>query len=225
MRGVILDIDGTLLDSALAHARAWAEALEGIGIELPLSQIRERIGKGGDKLVPELTGADDDTPLGLHVSALKKRLFRSRYLPELAPLPGARDLIARMLRNRLRLVAASSAGGDEIGELLEAATLADLISDRVSKDDVSGPSKPDPDIVAAALARLGLPASEALMLGDTPYDIEAATKVGVPCVALLSGGWRDSDLAGARAVYDDPLDLLRHYGSSPLGAPGGAMGG
>jgi phosphoglycolate phosphatase-like HAD superfamily hydrolase len=115
----------------------------------------------------------------------------------------------------LKLVVASSAKEDELTPLLEKAGTADLIEKKTSSDDAEN-SKPDPDIVKAALDRSGLAPDEVVMLGDTPYDIEAASRAGVRAVALRSGGWKDRDLSGAIAAYDDPADLLAHYDSSPL---------
>jgi phosphoglycolate phosphatase-like HAD superfamily hydrolase len=121
------------------------------------------------------------------------------------------------MRDRgLKLAVASSAKKDELTPLLKVFGADDLIQDKTSSDDANN-SKPDPDIVHAALKQLGLPSEVAVMLGDTPYDVEAAAKAGVAVIAFRCGGWSDSDLAGALAVYADPADLLAHYDSSPLG--------
>jgi HAD superfamily hydrolase (TIGR01509 family) len=217
MHGVLLDLDGTLLDSNDAHAHAWAEAIEGSGSSLPFQMVRERIGKGGDKLLWELLGIQEQSPEGKHLSHLKKRIFHARYLSQLVAFPGSRELLVRMRQEGLRLVLATSSGKDELENLLNAASLGDLIEHRVTKDDVAGHSKPDPDIVEVAVRQSRLSPAELVMLGDTPFDIESARKVQVKTIAVRCGGWSDTSLAGAAAIYDGPADLLLHYDESPLG--------
>ena len=214
-RGVLIDIDGTLLDSNDAHAQAWVDALREGGRDVPFEQVRPLIGMGGDKVVPELTGFAEDDPDAEPFVASKKRHF-ARRLPTLRPFPGARALLERLRDQGLTLVIATSAGGDEAGKLLERAGVADLISEQTSKGDVES-SKPDPDIVCAALAKGGLDAGEVLMLGDTPYDVEAARRAGVGTIAFRCGGWwDDAALGGAVAIYDGPADLLARLDESPL---------
>jgi HAD superfamily hydrolase (TIGR01509 family) len=215
LRVALLDIDGTLIYSNDAHARAWVAAFARYGYVVPFEQVRPLIGKGGDKLIPELTGLDPHSVEGKLISAARAELFR-RELPSLRPTPGARALLVRMLDQGLELVVATSAKADEVTALLQQAGVADLIHAASSADDAES-SKPDPDIVQAALRKTGRHPSEAVLLGDTPYDIEAATRARVPAIALRSGGWTDASLAGAIAIYDDPADLLNHYDESPLG--------
>jgi HAD superfamily hydrolase (TIGR01509 family) len=216
IKGVLLDLDGTLLDSNDAHAHSWIEALEGEGISLPLSLVRSQIGKGGDKLLWDLLHIEEGSSLGRTVAEHRTGIFRARYLPELKPCRGARALIERMRAQGLVLVVATSSSAEEVGTLLTAAGLIDLLPDAITKSDAPR-SKPDADIVTAAASRAGLPPRELLMLGDTPYDIEAAWRAGVLTVALRTGGWGDGHLAGAIALYDDPDDLLKRYDSSPFG--------
>jgi HAD superfamily hydrolase (TIGR01509 family) len=216
MRGILLDVDGTLLDSNEAHARAWVEAIQGVGVSLPFARVRERIGEGGEKLLWELLGLEQHSPAGEHVAKMQREIFRSRFLADLKPTPGARELLERLRAEGLKLVVATSAGEEELAALLVAACVKDFIEDAVTKDDAPGRSKPDPDIVEAAIAKAGLPCEELLMLGDTPYDIEAATRAGVATIALECGGWSKQALAAAAAVYKDPSDLLAHYADSPL---------
>jgi HAD superfamily hydrolase (TIGR01509 family) len=215
IRGVILDVDGTLVDSNDAHARSWVEIFTRNGHTAGYEQVRRLIGKGGDKLVPEVTGLDAEHGEGKRLSDQRKALFTQQYLPYLEPFPRVRELLERMQRDGLRLVVASSAAKQELDPLLEAAGVRDLIEDRTSADDAEE-SKPDPDIVQAALRRSGLRPDQAVMLGDTPYDVEAAAKAGVRTIALRCGGWDDEALDAALAVYDDPADLLAHYEQSPL---------
>lgn len=215
LRGVLVDIDGTLIASNRAHAEAFADVFRAAGYALSADQVEPLIGKGGDKLIPELTGLDAEHGEGKRLADEKKRRFREHYLPTLRPTPGARALIERLRAAELRLIVATSAGGDEVQALLEQAGVADLLTEATSSSDAEN-SKPDPDIVHAALDRSGLSPAEALLLGDTPYDVEAAARAGVACIALRSGGWGDADLRGALAIYDDPADLIAHLDESPL---------
>jgi HAD superfamily hydrolase (TIGR01509 family) len=166
---------------------------------------------GSDKLIPSLTGFADDTRNGKAIVERKKGIFEDRYLPQLKPTPGAHALLERMLADGLTLVVATSAGAEEMRGLLKQAGVDDLIHDSTSSGDV-GKSKPDPDVVGAAIKKSKLEPGELVMLGDTPYDIEAASKAGVATIALRCGGWWDDDaLAGAMAIFYDPADLLAHW--------------
>lgn len=214
-RGVILDMDGTLIDSNDAHARAWELALAENGHEVPFERIRPLIGMGGDNLLPEL-GLDKESPEGERVSESRGNLFKERFFPGLEPFPQVKALLERMKRDGFKLVVASSAKEDELTPMLERVGADGLIEEATSKDDADK-SKPDPDTVEAALESLGLPAAEVVMLGDSPYDVAAAAKAGVAVIALRCGGFSDEDLADALAIYDDPADLLAHYDDSPLG--------
>lgn len=217
LQGVILDVDGTLVDSNDAHAKAWVDAFAEAGHTVDYAQVRRLIGMGGDKLMPEVAGVEKASEEGERISRLRSAIFKERYLPGLRAFPGTRALLERMRDAGMQLVVASSATGEELDPLLAAAGVSDLVGERTSSSDAES-SKPDPDIVQAALARAGLAPDSCLMLGDTPYDIEAAGKAGVGVVALRCGGWSDADLAGARAIYADPADLLKQYDESPLAA-------
>lgn len=218
IRGVILDVDGTLVDSNDAHAQAWVQALAEHGHDVPFERVRPLIGMGSDKVLPVVSGLDVESEEGERITERRKQIFKERYVPRLRAFPGVRPLLERMRGNGLELVVASSATEEDLKPLLEIAGAEDLIEGRTSSDDADE-SKPDPDIVHAALASSGLPASEVLMIGDTPYDVAAGGRAGVGVVALRCGGWGTEDLAGALAVYDDPADLLAHYDSSPLARP------
>jgi HAD superfamily hydrolase (TIGR01549 family) len=216
VRGIILDVDGTLVDSNDAHARAWVEALAEHGFEVPFARIRRLIGMGGDKLLPEAAGIEEASPQGRKISKRRQELFRAE-LPSLRAFPGVKDLLLRMRQQGLALVVASSAKKDELGALLKLCGADEVIEDKTSSDDAER-SKPDPDIIQAALENLDLPPEVVLMLGDTPYDIEAARRAAIKVIAFRCGGWQDTDLAGALAIYDDPADLLAHFESSPIAA-------
>lgn len=218
LRGVLLDVDGTLIDSNDAHARAWVDALREHGIEVPYERIRPLIGMGGDKLLPAVSGLSDESPRGKAIGRRRQAIFRGLYLPTLRPMRGARMLLEHLAAEGLRLFVASSAQSEELQPLLQRAGVADLIDGAATSGDAER-SKPDPDIIHAALDRAGLSADEVVLIGDTPYDIEAAARSQVGTVALRCGGWSDEPLRGAIAIYDDPADLLARYADSPLARP------
>jgi HAD superfamily hydrolase (TIGR01509 family) len=216
IRAVLFDIDGTLLESNDAHAHAWVEALRGHGREVPFEMVRSKIGMGGDKLLADVANIDDESPLGQAIQASRAQIMKAQYLADLGPFHGSRMLVD-MLRSRgLVCVAVSSSSEADIQDLLRAAGVADLMHEVICADDADA-SKPDPDLVQVALDRLGIFADEAVMLGDTPYDVEAAHKAGVMTIALRCGGyWNDKALAGAVAIFDDPADLAARLDHSPL---------
>ena len=221
VRAAILDVDGTLIDTNDGHAHAWVDACAEFGIEVPFGKARELIGMGGDKVMPRLTGFEEDSDEGKKIKERRGEIFRERYLPSSRPFPGARELLERFRGEGLALVVATSASKEDMGALLKAAGVDDLIHARTSSADADE-SKPDPDIVEAALAEAGCAPEEAVMVGDTPYDVEAARRAGVACVALRCGGWwKDEAFRAAAAIYDDPADLLARYGESPFGTNGG----
>ena len=215
LRGVIFDIDGTLIDSNGAHAQSWVETLAEAGYEVPYEVIWPMIGMGGDKLLPAASGIDAESTVGKRLSKQRWELFREKYLPALRPTPGARALVERMKSDGLELVVATSAKSDEMEVLLEVAGVADLIRLRAGSGGGKA-SKPDPDIVQAAVRSSRFEPEELIMLGDTPYDVQASIGAHVNLVALLSGGWTMLELSGATAIYDHPADLLRWYDDSPL---------
>jgi HAD superfamily hydrolase (TIGR01509 family) len=217
-RAVIFDVDGTLVDSNDAHAHAWVLAMTESGRRVEFSRVRPLIGMGGDKLLPEVTGLSIDSPEGKAIADKRRKIFRRDFLPHLRPTRGAQRLLASLRDDRKTLVVASSAEEAELEDLLKVAGATKLIESMTSSDDAER-SKPDPDIVAAALERTGRPAAETIMVGDTPYDVEAALRVGIEIIGLRSGGWSEQELTGAIAVYADPADLLEHYDRSPFTRP------
>lgn len=215
VRGAILDVDGTLVDSNDAHARAWASALVEEGFSVPFERVRPLIGMGGDKLLPEVTGLPEDDPRAKRAGERRGEIFKARFLPSLRAFPRTRELLLRMRETGLKLAVASSAEPDELKALLRIAGAEDLVVGASSADDV-GRSKPDPDVVHAALGRLALDPAQVVMIGDTPYDVEAAARAGVRAIAFRCGGWDGERLRGAIAVYDGPADLLARLDGSPL---------
>lgn len=215
IRGAIFDIDGTLLNSNDAHARAWVAALAQFDIQVTFGAVRSLIGMGGDKLLPKVAGISEDTDVGAKISQLRGEIFAREHLAHLRPFPKARELLVRIKTAGLRLAVASSAKKQELAQFLELINISDLIEDYASSSDAEN-SKPDPDIVRAALGKLRLEPHEVVMVGDTPYDIEAASQLGIATIAFRSGGRSDADLAGAVRIYDGPADLLTQFAASPL---------
>jgi HAD superfamily hydrolase (TIGR01509 family) len=215
IRAVLFDIDGTLLDSNDAHARAWLDALRGHGKDVPFDLVRTKIGMGGDKLLMQVAGIDDQSPEGKLLSERRTAVFKALYLPDLAPLRGGRTLVERLRSRGVTCAVVTSASGSELADLLRQAAVANLFEVIITSDDADS-SKPDPDLVEAALKKLGMGPREVVMIGDTPYDVAAAARAGVSTIALRSGGWKDRDLDGAIAIYDDPADLLARIDQSPL---------
>jgi len=214
-RGVIFDVDGTLVDSNDAHAHAFVEAFRELGHEVAFGEVRRLIGKGSDKLIPELIGRYDEA-----ISARKKAIFKARYLPHLRAFAHVEALLQTLRSRGLRLAVASSAGSDELGALLDVARARPYL-DEETDADAAEHSKPDPDIVQAALRQLRLPASQCVMVGDTPYDAEAARRAGIAFIGVRCGGWRDDALQPALAVYDDPAHLLAEVVRSGSGLVSG----
>jgi HAD superfamily hydrolase (TIGR01509 family) len=216
LKGVIFDIDGTLVDSNDAHAQAWVETFAEAGYDVPFEKVRPLIGMGGDKLLPKTIGISRDSDEGKKLGERRGKLFRSKYLPRLRALPGSRELVLRVKQDGLKAIVATSAKDEELKGLLKAARVEDLMEEKATASDAKR-SKPDPDIVEAAVDESGSSAKQLVMIGDTPYDIEAATKAGVRAIGFLSGGWSRDDLEGAVEIYEGPSDLLTHYDSSLLG--------
>ncbi|CAN5716658.1 HAD family hydrolase [soil metagenome] len=219
MRGevnaVLLDVDGTLIDSNDAHAQAWVDAGAEFGHEIEFQRVRRLVGMGGDKVLPRVTGLEEDSEEGERLVERRGEIFRERYLPKLSAFPGAVDLVERLRSNGLTLVVATSASEEDLEPLLAQAGLSFLGGLATNSDDAEE-SKPAPDIVEAALEKTGVDASHVVMIGDTPYDVEAAGRAGVRIIGLRCGGWSDEELRGAAEVYADPADLLRRYDQSLL---------
>ena len=215
IRAVLLDVDGTLVDSNDAHAWAWVRAFAEHGIDVPFEGVRRLIGMGGDKLMPRVSRLSEDSDEGREVAERRRELFKQDYLPQLRPFRGAAELVEALKARGFTTVAASSAKKDELKRLLALARVHTLLDAQTSSDDAEE-SKPDPDIIAAALRQAGVAPGEAILIGDTPYDIEAARRAGVATIAFRCGGWNDHELTGAAAVFDGPWDLLAQLDEAPL---------
>jgi HAD superfamily hydrolase (TIGR01509 family) len=212
MRGVLFDIDGTLVDSNYLHVVAWARAFTDIGEPQDMADIHRLVGVGSDVLLERLLGRQDEAATEghtKHYDALK---------PELRAFPGAVDLLRAVKHRDGVVVLATSASPEEVEALLEVIEGGDAIDEVTGAGDVED-AKPAPDIFGTALKKGGLRPEDAIVVGDTVWDVEAARKAGLDCVCLLTGGIgrRELEDAGAVAVYDSAAALLREIDASPLG--------
>ena len=212
---VIFDVDGTLVDSNDAHAQAWVTAFNEAGRDVSYDRVRRAIGMGGDKLMPHVAGLTEDSPLGRRIGERRKEIFLTEFLPHLKPFPRVRDFVQRLRDDTFNVVVASSASKKELSALLDVAGIADLLTSATSADDADR-SKPDPDIVVAALQRSGASRESAVMVGDTPYDVVAAQQAGIAIVGVESGGWKRDELAGAIEVHPGIAELCSSYSESIL---------
>ena len=212
---VLFDVDGTLVDSNDAHAHAWVAAFAERGVRVAFADVRRCIGMGGDKLMPAVSGIEEHSTHGTAISKRRGDIFKREFLPTLTPFKDAGRLVAEVKRRGHTAVAASSAKAAELQPLLAIAGAASLMDAATSSDDADE-SKPEPDIIHAALARARGSRAYAILIGDTPYDIEAARRAGIAAIGFRCGGWRDEDLEGAIAIYDGPWDLCTRLDDSPL---------
>jgi membrane protein len=220
IRLVLLDIDGTLVDSNEHHANAWAFAFREAGKPQELDDIRREIGKGGDLLVPALAPEMDEAARKA-VSERHGDRYKDLYLEVVRPFDRATDLIRHLHDSGYKVMLASSASGAELDHYVELLGVGDLLYATTTADDVET-SKPAPDIFGVALERGGSPAEEAIVVGDTIYDIEAAAQAGIAAIGLTSGTFDETALreAGAVAVFRDVADLLANIDHSPLRSEG-----
>lgn len=223
-QAAIFDIDGTLVDSVDIHAEVWQQVLAEFGKKLSFEDVRRQIGKGSDTLLPEFLTKDELEQKGKEISEYRAELFKREYLNRVRPFPKVPDLFRRIRRESIRIALASSSKADEVAHYKKLCGIEDLVDAETSADDAEK-SKPYPDLFEAALAKLpGVMAAEALAVGDTPYDAEAAAKSGIRTIGVLSGGFPEGDIrkAGAIAIYRDCADLLERFDSSAFVVAGDA---
>ena len=211
----ILDVDGTLVETNYHHAIAWYRAFTQHGVELPVWRIHRAIGMGGDQLVAELAGEDVENEKGDDIRTAEKALYMA-MIHEVRPLPGARRLIETLKERGHRVVLASSAKAEEIEHYLDLLDARELADDWTSSADVEQ-TKPNPDLVETAIEKAG--GGEAVMVGDSVWDVEAAKRAGIPTIAIRTGGFGHDELvdAGATCVFASIDELLDSLEMTPLG--------
>lgn len=215
-RGVLFDVDGTLVDTTYLHTVSWWEALRQVDRPVPMARVHRSIGMGSDKLLDHLLGPERDRGDDQRLREAHDSLF-AEYWERLTPLPGAADLLRACAARGLRVVLATSAAEHEV-RALRAALDADDVIHTVTCAADARESKPAPDILGAALAQSGLDATRVVFVGDSVWDVAAAGSLSIPCIGLTCGGTGRGELAGAGAVavYDDPAALLAGLADSPV---------
>jgi len=219
-QAIIFDVDGTLVDSVDLHAHAWQDAFGHFGKEVPFDDIRAQIGKGGDQLMPVFFPKEQLSRIGQEMQAYRSKLYKAKYMQQVRPFPKVRELFERIKRDGKQIALASSAETDEFEANLRLIRIGDLVDASTSAGDAER-SKPFPDIFEAAIAKLdGITPERAIAVGDTHYDADAASRISLPIVGMLCGGWPEETLRqwGCIEVWRDPEDLLDHYVQSRLHA-------
>ena len=214
-RVAVLDVDGTLVDTNYHHALAWFRAFRSHGMTIPIWRLHRHVGMGGDNYVRAVAGDDVEDRIGDELRHEWERLF-DEMLDEVQPIAGARELIAELDRRGVEVVLASSAVEKHVDAFLDKLDARELARSWTTKDDVEA-SKPDPDLVDAALAKAS--SQDAVMVGDTPWDIEAARKAGLETICVITGGFSEQELrdAGAAGVFVSVEELLQRLDDTPLG--------
>lgn len=211
---MILDVDGTLVETNYHHAIAWYRAFTQNGVELPVWRIHRAIGMGGDQLVAALAGDDVEAEKGEAIRDAEKVLYMA-MIHEVRPLPDARRLMETLKERGHKVVLASSAKKEEIEHYIDLLDAAELADSWTSSADVEQ-TKPDPDLVQTALDKAG--GGDAVMIGDSVWDVEAAKRAGIPTIAIRTGGFGHDELveAGAACVFESIDELLNGLRDTPL---------
>jgi HAD superfamily hydrolase (TIGR01509 family) len=215
VEAALLDVDGTLIDSNYHHALAWYRAFRRHDIVLPLWRIHRAVGMGGDQLVPALVGSKLDKAKGDDIRAARDEIYTGGLIDEVAALEGAHELIAELKDRGLQVVLASSSPWDELERYLDLLDARELADAWTTKDDVEA-TKPEPDLIVAALEKAQT--ESAVMVGDTPWDVKAASRAGVETLCVITGGWSKQELreAGAIAVFESVHELRQRLEETPL---------
>jgi HAD superfamily hydrolase (TIGR01549 family) len=213
-KAALLDVDGTLIDANYHHALAWYRAFRQYDITLPIWRIHRAVGMGGDQLVPSLVGDEIDEEKGEDIRATRDKIFEG-LIEEVVPFEGAHEFVVALLERDIAVVLASSSPEDDIEHYMGLLDLRTLVDGWTTKDDVDA-TKPEPDLVKAALAKVE--DRQAIMVGDTKWDVEAAAKAGIETVGVTSGGWWRGELrnAGAVAVFDTVVELRERLDETPF---------
>jgi len=232
---VIFDVDGTLVESNELHVEAWVEAFRQYGKTVDAADVRPQIGKGGDEVLPEFLTVDELGRFGEELDADRAELFKQKFLPRVRPFPCVKELFERLRSDALRIALASSSKEAEVEHHKKNLGIEDLVDAATSSDDAKH-SKPNPDIFLAALRKLDLiEPSQAIAVGDSPWDVLAATKAGMITIGVLTGGFTREELleSGAVEIYENIEELYRNYENtvihvralrtSPPGGSGGSQ--
>jgi HAD superfamily hydrolase (TIGR01549 family) len=208
LEALLLDIDGTLIDSNDLHARAWVDAFEHFGKTLPFELVRSQIGKGGDMLVPDLLNAREIRKFAEPLKKWRKKHYQRQYMSQVEPFPGAIDALKALHERGIKLVFASSADADEVKYYTKILEAEELVVSGTSADDAEH-SKPSPDIFEAALEPVKKHEERTAVVGDTPYDILAAHRCALPVIAVRSGRFPEETLQKAEFLFEDVGELVR----------------
>jgi len=212
LQALLFDVDGTLVDSNDHHARCWREAFAHFGVHLDYDTIRHQVGKGGDLLVPDLLQAKEMRRFGEELKKYRSKIFRERYLPQIAAFPFVRTLFEGLRAHKIKIALASSSDPEEVEYYTRLLGVEELIEGSTSKEDANF-SKPSPEIFDAARKRAGTDPEFTFAVGDTPYDIVAAHRIAMPIVAVLSGGFERELLVKAEFLFDDAAQILERIDS------------
>ena len=213
IKAVIFDVDGTLVDTVDLHAMAWCETFKHFGYEISFEAMRQQIGKGGDQLLPVFLSEKEIARRGAAIAEWRAELYKRKYLPRARAFPRVRELLARIRSLDQQTALASSCKSDELQTYKAVARIEDLVTTETTADDAEK-SKPHSDIFRAVLDRLKpIEPEEAFVVGDSPYDAQAAGKIALPAVGVLCGGFPEEKLraAGCGAIFADPADMLDRY--------------
>ena len=216
-RGVLFDVDGTLIDSSYVHTLAWWGAFRQYGYDIPMASIHHHVGMGGGRLVDSLLPAGRDRSQDEDVMASHGALYAAHW-PVLRAFDGAKDLLAQCHAGGLAVALASSARKEDL-RVMKTILACDAVIDAATSSDDAEESKPAPDILVAALERIGVQAADAVYVGDAVWDMKAAAALGIPAIGVTCGGVSAAELrdAGAGEVYAGPRDLLQNLASSAIG--------
>ncbi len=220
-KAALFDVDGTLVDSLLPRARAWQEALARYGRQVRLEKVLAQLGRGGDGLMPSLLTGEDFERYADELASFQRALFQEEYLPRVKPFTGAAGLLQRLHEEGRRIALATTAVPDALGHYLELLGAEPFIDAHTADADVAQ-DRLNEEIPAEALRLLGVErAADALAVAGSPYAIEGAVRVGLPCLGLVCGGFSPEELraAGASTLASTPEELLARYAETPLAAP------
>lgn len=207
IEGILLDVDGTLVDSNDIHAECWLEAFAKFGKDYQWDVIRNQMGKGGDLLVPDMLQAREMRKFGKELQQDRSKLFKEKYLPRVQPFPWVRTCLEELHGLGIKLALASSSDEEEVEYYTGLLGVRDLLAGTTSKNDAEF-SKPSPEIFRAALERTGSSEERTLTAGDTPYDIIASHRIPLPVAAVLSGGFGRTTLSKAEFLFTDVRELV-----------------